>query len=164
MADTLIRKTQSGDLPALQQIARRTIDQSYRPFLGDQAVDWFINSGESDKVISDHIDNCDVLLATNKLLAFSIYFEDFIHVKMVDIDHHRTGTGTMLLVHVENQLFSSGRSTIRLETFEGNEQAINFYLKNGWSITGRQEDSEQGFVRVLFEKKLDEGDSSLPSG
>jgi hypothetical protein len=33
----------------MQDIARRTIDRCYRSFFGDEGVDWFINSGESDK-------------------------------------------------------------------------------------------------------------------
>jgi len=38
---------------------------------------------------------------------------------------------------------------IRLETFEGNHQAINFYKKNGRSVTGKQEDK----ARRKSEKK-----------
>ena len=49
MGDFLIRKAQADDLPKLQDIAIRTIDKSYRSFPGDEGVDWFINSGESDR-------------------------------------------------------------------------------------------------------------------
>ena len=31
--------------------------------------------------------------------------------------------------HTERQFFSGGHKTVRLETFKGNEQAINFYSK-----------------------------------
>ena len=48
------------------------------------------------------------------------------------------------------QLEASGT----MASFEGNHQAINFYLKNGWSITMKQEDKEPGFIRVFFEKKV----------
>jgi ribosomal protein S18 acetylase RimI-like enzyme len=56
-------------------------------------------------------------------------------------------------VHSEQQLFAQGNATIRLETFEGNKQAINFYIKNGWFLIKQQEDQEHGFIRVFFEKK-----------
>ena len=72
---------------------------------------------------------------------------------MVDVCLHRTGIGSRLLAHSENQLFARGNTTIRLETFEGNQQAIHFYKKNGWSVTGKQEDKDHGFIRVFFEKK-----------
>ena len=153
MSDIRIRKARADDLPRMQDIARQTIDKSYRSFLGDERVDWFINSGESDREIQKHIENCDVLLKENAIVAFAVYFEDLIHLMMVDVCLHRTGLGSRLLDHCENRLLARGNSTIRLETFDGNLQAINFYVKNGWSVTRKQEDKEQGFIRVFFEKE-----------
>ena len=129
-----IRKAQSADLPIMQEIARRTIDKCYRSFLGNKGVDWFINSGESDRELQWHIDNCDVVNQENSIIAFSIYFEDLVHLMMVDVALHRTGIGSQG-AHSEQQLFAHGNDTIRLETFEGNNHAINFYKKFGWSIT-----------------------------
>ena len=153
MSDIQIRKAQAGDLPRMQAIARRTIDKSYRSFLGDESVAWFINSGESDRELQQHIENCDVLLKGNIIVAFAIYFKDLIHLMMVDVGLHRTGIGSRLLAHSETQLFARGNTTIRLETFEGNHQAINFYVKHGWSVTTKHEDKEHGFIRVFLEKK-----------
>ena len=153
MSDIQIRKAQADDLPRMQEIARRTIDMSYRPFLGDEGVDWFINSGESDRELQRHIENCDVLMKDKAIVAFAIYFNDLIHLMMVDVCLHRTGIGSRLLAHSEAKLFARGNTTLRLETFEGNHQAINFYVKNGWSVTTKQEDKEHGFIRVFFEKQ-----------
>ena len=87
------------------------------------------------------------------ILTLAIYFDDLIHLMMVDVGLQRSGLGSRLLAHCESRLFARGRATIRLETFEGNHQAINFYLKNGWTVTTKQEDKEHEFSRVLFEKK-----------
>jgi len=122
--------------------------------LGDESVDWFINIGESDRELQKHVENCDVLLKENAIVAFAIYFKDLIHLMIVDVLFHGKGIGSRLLVHSENQLFSRGNTTIRLETFEGNHQAINFYIKNGWFVTRKQEDREHGFVKVYFGKKV----------
>ena len=62
MGNLKIRKAQSANLPKMHQIAIRTIDKCYRSFLGDEGVDWFINSGESDRELKRHIDNCDFLI------------------------------------------------------------------------------------------------------
>jgi len=75
-----------------------------------------------------------------------------IHLMMVDVDLHREGFGSQLLAHCEKQLFDRGHAKIRLETFEGNHQAINFYEKNDWVVTGREENKDHGFVSVYFEK------------
>ena len=153
MTEINIRNARPGDLPKMQEVARRTIDKCYRSFLGDEGVDWFISSGESDRELEKHLPNCDVLLRDGKVVAFTIYFDDLIHLMMVDVDMHRTGIGSQLLAHSENCLFASGKTIIHLETFEGNQQAINFYLKNAWSMTRKQEDEEHGFTRVFFEKR-----------
>lgn len=147
-----IRRARATDLPLIQSIARRTIDKCYRAFLGDDGVNWFINSGESDRELQKHIDSSDVLIKENMPVAFAIYFDDLIHLMMVDVDLHREGFGSQLLAHCEQQLFHRGHVTIRLETFEGNQQAINFYKRNDWIVTGKQEDESYGFVRVYFEK------------
>ncbi len=154
MTETHIRSTQPGDLLQMQDIARRTIDKCYRSFLGDERVDWFINSGESDREIERHLSNCDVLLRGETILAFTIYFDDLIHLLMVDVSLHRTGIGSQLLAHTESCLFASGKMVIRVETFEGNQQAISFYLKKGWSLTRKQKDEDHGFIRLFFEKRV----------
>jgi len=153
MSKVHIRKAQVDDLPTMQEIARRTIDKCYRSFLGDEGVDWYINSGESDTELETHLPNCDVLLRDEKIVAFTIYFDDIVHLMMVDVDLQRTGVGSQLLAHSESRLFVSDKTVIRLETFEGNQQAINFYLKKGWSLTRKQKDEEHGFIRVFFEKR-----------
>lgn len=154
MKNIQIRTALASDLPKMKSIARRTIDRCYRSFLGNEGVDWFINSGKSERELESNLENCDVLLSEDEIYAFTIYFNDLIHLMMVDVNLHRSGLGTILLSHSEKQLFALGNTTIHLETFEGNQQAINFYLKNGWIITGKEKDKEHDFIRVFFEKKI----------
>ena len=148
------RTAQPGDLAIMQDIARRTIDGSYRSFLGDEGVDSFISSGESDRELQKHIESCDVALREDAIVGFAIYFDDLIHLMMIDVRLHRNGIGSLLLAHTESQLFARGHKTIRLETFEGNHQAINFYAKNGWIVTTKSKDEAYGFVRIYFEKQV----------
>ena len=154
MNELNIRDARPGDLPEMQQVARRTIDQCYRAFLGNEGVDWYINSGESDRELAKHLRNCDVLLRDKSVAAFTIYFDNRIHLMMVDVDLHRQGVGSQLLAHSESRLFAGGKTFIQLDTFEGNQQAIDFYIKNDWSMTKKQKDQEHGFIRVLFEKTM----------
>ena len=160
MREILIRRACAADLPQMQKIAKRTIDHCYRPFLGDKGVDWFIHSGESDRELTKHIRHCDLIQAVNKITGFAIYFDDLIHLMMVDVNQHRTGIGSRLLAHTETQLLARGNAILRLSTFAGNHQAINFYLKNGWSEAGREKDVAHGFDRVFFERMVfDDGET-----
>lgn len=147
-----IRRAFRTDVSNIQDLARHTIDKSYRSFLGDDAVDAFIHSGESDKVIASNLEGCFVLTDNQKLRAFCIHSEAFIEVMMVAYTQQRAGYGSRLLAYVEALLFTQGYSTLSLETFKGNQQAINFYLKNGWTCIREEPDEEGGFIRVYFEK------------
>jgi len=152
MSKVEIRKALSHELKTVQNLARHTIDKSYRSFLGDEGVDAFINSGESDKVVASNFERCYVLTDDENVRAYCIYSDDLIDIMMVDYEYHRQGFGTQLLSYVETQLFCLGHATIRLETFKGNQLAIKFYLKNDWTIVREEADEEYGFVRVFFEK------------
>jgi len=153
--DIPVRAARAEDLPVMQSIARRTIDRRYRRFLGDETVDEYINSGESDRELARHLGRCDVFLVNDAVVAFSVYVDDLIHLMMVDPDRHGKGIGSRLLAHTEAVLAERGVVRARLETFDGNDQAIRFYKKNGWSETGRAPDAEHGFTRVFFEKHLE---------
>lgn len=149
-----IRKANHEDLRVIQEIARGTIDKSYRSFLGDELVDWFLSSGESDKELEYQLVNCDVLILDTSIAAFTIYFDDLIHLMMVDAYLHRNGLGSELLAHTETQLSNCGNTIIRVETFEGNQQAIKFFQKNNWLIVRKEKDKENGFVRLFFAKHV----------
>ncbi len=107
---THIRKTAQSDLIMMQNIGRRTIDSSYRLFIGDEGVDWYINSGKCDKEITKYLTNSDILLMNDKIVAMAIYchllfyFDDFIHLMMVDFKLQHRRLGTKLLQHTELQL------------------------------------------------------------
>lgn len=154
MKKIIIKKAELSDLFKIQEISRKTIDKSFRSFMWDEWVDWYINSWEADKEIEKYINSMDILLEDNNIIAFSITFNDFIHLMMVDFDLHRKWYGSKLLKISENKLFEKWCKIIKLETFEGNKQAINFYLKNNWKIVKKEKDENFDFVRVFFEKSI----------
>ncbi|MGI9569030.1 MAG: GNAT family N-acetyltransferase [Desulfobulbia bacterium] len=150
----IIRRASQSDLPELQELARRTIDRNYRSFLGDESVDWFLESGESDKEVIENLDNCSVAEEGDKQIAYCVYYEDFIHILMVDPDFQRAGIGKQMLGYVEDEFRRSGRSKCRLESFQENSQAINFYLGNGFVTMAEEVDPNSGVSRVHMSKQL----------
>jgi len=147
-----IRKAKPEDLPALQDIARRTIDQCYRSFLGNEGVDWYIGSGECDREIERHIGHCVVATQKDKIAGFSMFFDNILHFILVDVQHHRKGIGSELISYAEKSLFTAGHDIIQLETIDGNQNALDFYLKNGWTIVSKQKDKTYDFMRNILEK------------
>ncbi len=152
MTTASIRKATPADLPVLEEIARRNINASYRPILGDKAVDHFIDSGDFDREIETHIKDMDVLVTNGKIAGFAVYFDGLIHLMMIDVNQQGCGFGTRLLRNCEYQLNRFGHKTMRLEISEENEQALNFFQKNGWQIARKDKDPDHNFTRILLEK------------
>ncbi|GCA62143.1 hypothetical protein KIPB_001551 [Kipferlia bialata] len=145
-----IRRATVDDLPALQALARRVIDGCYRGFLGDEGVDWYIGSGESDREVAKHIDSTDVLVREGTVLGLVVCLDDLVHLLMVDVHAQRSGAGTLLLTHATDKMFQAGKGVIHVETFKGNDRAIAFYTKNNWTQVQRTGGEEE---RVFFEKR-----------
>ena len=150
--ETEIRKAVVQDTDTLKTITRKTIDANYRLFLENEGVDWFIGSGASDKYVDENIDDSWVILSNSQIIGFSVCKANLIDLMMIDHDYHRHGHGTTLLKHCEKHLFKTFNE-IKLESFEGNEKANNFYRKNGWSEIARELDELSGVNKLTFIKK-----------
>ena len=70
------------------------------------------------------------------ILAYVKGFRGYIDAIAVHPKWRGRGVGSRLLVETESRLASLGASTIYLSVKSSNVSALNFYLKNGYSITG----------------------------
>jgi ribosomal protein S18 acetylase RimI-like enzyme len=145
------------DIGALISLSRRTISASYRPLLGDAAVDGFIGSGAADAYVTDHIPQCTVIKHDEHIVGYCVCHDNVIDLMMIDVAHQRHGLGTLLLNHAEKTLFGSFPE-IRLESFEGNDAANAFYRKNGWQESETYFDPESGVNKIAFRKLLTSGE------
>lgn len=149
-----ISRATPDDIEPVQAIARETLRKTASVFLGEETVAGFIESGQSDDEITDHLSNLYVARLNGRIVGFAIYWEGFIHLMMVDVNLHREGVGTAILEWCENQMRAEGHERAQLETFVGNAQAIGFYLANGWAETRRDGPEAGDFAKATFEKSL----------
>jgi GNAT superfamily N-acetyltransferase len=149
--NTLIREASPADLEAMIEISRRTISAAYRLFLGDEAVDRFLDSGAADRYVVDHLAGSLVILLDGAVAGFAVWLDDTIDLMLIDYPLHRHGLGTTLLGRVE-QMMARQHAALRLESFEANEPANAFYQKNGWREVSRYIDGETGISKIVFQK------------
>jgi ribosomal protein S18 acetylase RimI-like enzyme len=145
-----IRKALLSDLEVMQSVARHTIDKNYRPFLGDEGVDWFI-SGPSDEYMKETINEAFVISEDEDVIGFCVLKENLIDLMIVKHEAHRKGIGTKLLDYCERVLFSDYQE-IKLESFEKNDKANSFYTKNSWVKSGIEADEVSGGNKFIFTK------------
>lgn len=149
-----VRPAEEADLPVLNDLAARTIDACYRPFLGDEAVEAFLGSGESDREVLRQFERTDVLEVEGRIVGVVVWFGDLLHLLMVDVDEHRNGYGTILLQHAEEEYSASGGGGFRLESFEGNRAARAFYDHHAWMLSSEALDGRSGVVRIYMTKQV----------
>lgn len=139
----------SADLATLQELAHRTVDACYRPFLGDAAVDAYLGSGAAASHVAAAVDagTCHLLRVDGEAAALAILEGDTVDLMMVDPRRHRRGLGRAVLTASERLLFAA-HPRLRLESFVENRAANAFYRACGWSA-GPPMDGD-GPARVEF--------------
>lgn len=148
-----IRKALSADLPAIQALARDTINQCYPAFLGQDAVDGFLGSGASDDYLAEHLPYCWVLMrdeyenGDEKLAAVAVCQEHTIEMLLVHPGYQQRGLGRVLLEQCEG-FMSLGHSQLRLESFVENHNAMDFYRHLGWQESQRYADPDSGLDKA----------------
>lgn len=146
-----IRKANEKELVFLQGFAKDVINKSYRSFLGDEAVDFFIGSGASDQYMLENIKDTTVALMNNEIVGICICKENTIDLIMVNSEMHRKGIGSEFINKISEELLKS-YDKIYLESFEKNLKANNFYYKNGWNKDKVMFDEEVGVNRIYYSK------------
>ncbi len=151
MNSLVLRKALLSDLGVLVSLSRRTINAIYRSFLGDVAVDAFLESGAADRYIEENIGRCSVVVVDAEVVGYAVSRDNMIDLLMIDQAVHRRGFGSVLLAHVEATLFQK-YDEATLESFEGNRTANAFYRRNGWLEVGKHFDMASGVNKITFHK------------
>ncbi|RDY25138.1 GNAT family N-acetyltransferase [Romboutsia weinsteinii] len=149
--DIKIRKARSNDLLDMQKISREVIKENYTCFMGEAAVNEFINSGMADGYIAEMIKCTTLILLDDKIAGMCACKENLIDLLMVDNKFHRQGVGTKLINHVTKNLFEK-YDEIRLESFEENKKANLFYDKNDWECVEIRFDEVFGINKCYYRK------------
>ena len=146
-----LRKAQENEVTFLQDFAKDIINKNYRSFLGDEAVDYFIESGASDEYMLQNRDDIIVALLNDEIVGICICKEDTIDLIMVHSEMHRQGIGSHFINKISEELLKK-YNKIYLESFENNLKANSFYDKNGWNKDKIVFDEEVGLNRLYYSK------------
>ena len=147
-----IRQADPRDVEGLIEISLRTIRASYASFLGRAAVEAFIGSGAVEKFVRDNVAIAVVVTLDDELAGYAVSTGDHVDELIIDVAFHRRGLGSMLLAHLERELFK-GHDALMLESFRDNDQANAFYDKHGWQVTGAYRDQDYGVDMIRLRKE-----------
>lgn len=146
----LVRSLRHDDIEQLGELSRRTIDRCYRTFLGDEAVDGYIESGAIEAFIDERIDCCRILEVDGLITGFAVCHNGMIELIMIEPELQRRGLGKMLLNYCEQEQYHFAPQLI-LDSFADNTAANAFFAQNGWRAHPPETD-DQGTVKIVFTK------------
>lgn len=147
-----MRAAQRADLDSIQRLTHATTMHSYAPFLGEESVRAFLDSGEAERVVQEHLATAWVIEDDEGLAGVAVAEGAVIGQLMIDHHRHRRGLGSQLLDYVETRLFAH-HATLELHSFAANEVANGFYRATGWSEAQRRPDSDTGIDMIVFRKR-----------
>jgi GNAT superfamily N-acetyltransferase len=150
-----IRKVTNNDKKTLVSLSRKTINSNFRSFMGDEAVDTFINSGMADKEITDNINNISVLQLNNEIIGLCIWKDNLLHLMMIDPDYQGSGAASYFIDHMSHEKLQE-YDEIFLECFENNIRANAFYRKCGWIMYKKELDADFDWYRLFYKKQRSE--------
>ncbi len=144
-----IRKAELNDKEEILRIARDVTDKFSRKYLGDEAVDWYINSGSCDNDMINDIPNMNLLIKDDTIIGMMIWHEELMHFLMIDIPFHGTGAAQYFCEQTIPEKLEQ-YSLVKLECFDANERGNSFYIKSGWTEYDRIKDEMTGGNRILY--------------
>lgn len=145
----VIRTAVVEDEADILKLARDVADKFTRTYLGDENVDWYIDSGSCDEDMKKEVANATLLLLDEKIIGTMIWHDNQMHGFMVDAPYHGTGAAQYFCEQIIPQKLEQYKELI-LECFDKNQRAIVFYEKTGWHEYGRIKDETVDGFRVLF--------------
>lgn len=147
-----VREIRDEDLPPLRRLVRATSLHSYARFLGRDAVQAFLDSGEAERYLDEHRATGWLIEEDGPPLGLALAEGALLGQLMIDHRHHRRGLGARLLAVVEAELFARHR-TLELHSFVANDAANAFYRARGWGEAARRPDPESGIPMIVFRKR-----------
>lgn len=147
-----VRKAINKDKEILIDISRRTINSNFRIFMGDEAVDGYIDSGMADEEIISNQENTYVLEINDIIVGLCVWKENLLHLIMIDPEYQKNGAGYYFIEQVTSEKLKK-YDDVYLECFENNIEANKFYNKCGWKIYKSEVDDDFGWNKLFYKKQ-----------
>jgi ribosomal protein S18 acetylase RimI-like enzyme len=148
----MIQAAQTQDLDDIAAMWMHVCRQEFVHYLGQDVVEFFIESGELREEVACCSDSTYVYREDNRVLGFVVLQQDLIELMVVRSDCQNQSIGKQLYEY-SIALISKHHRHVRAECSEQDEKSNGLLRNQGFDFIGRYED-EMGFVRRQYSKPL----------
>ncbi len=148
------RSARESDIPQILKLFKDSLVQSYGGFI-DMAHDnpWLHGTAADEYVARTLPDMTVAEDAQGTVVAFGVLRGNFVDVLWVRLERRGEGLGTQMMDEFEARI-AEEHEAARLECFEPNTPAIDFYRRRGYSIERTYFVEDAGVNTAVMVKKL----------
>jgi len=154
-----IRAAKFEDVPALGELLRNSFLTTMSPIVPEAANIAFSQMKEPERFAKSCWQDFQVIASPGKIIGMLYVIKDKIESIHLQPMEKRKGFGSLLLHEGETQILHQGYDLAKLDVLTHNDNAIAFYLSQGWHIDHQFTGYEVGEVPVpmhQMQKKLRE--------
>ncbi len=148
------RPARESDIPQILKLFKDSLPQSYGGFI-DMTHDnpWLHGTAADDYVARTLPDMTVAEDAQGAVVAFGVLQGNFVDLLWVRLERRGEGLGTQMMDEFEARI-AEAHETARLECFEPNTPAIDFYRRRGYTIERTYFVEDAGVNTAVMTKKL----------
>lgn len=135
-----IRKALKADIPVMQNVFRRAFLVCYGRFVPWKAVQHWVATDMGGQLVANEWETFTVAEIAGQIVGILQVKGDFVHELWVDPDFQRRGIGAELLAHAKTLIAKAGYLVAKVSVFVENENAVKFYLSQGWKPQSTEPD------------------------
>ncbi|MCZ6655548.1 MAG: GNAT family N-acetyltransferase [Planctomycetota bacterium] len=149
------RPARESDIPQILKLFKDSLVQSYGGFINMTRDNPWLHGTAADEYVTRTL--CDMTVAEDvqgTVVAFGVLQGNFIDILWVRLERRGEGLGTQMMDEFEARI-AEEHETARLECFEPNTPAIEFYRRRGYTIERTYFVEDAGVNTAVMVKKLD---------
>ena len=148
------RPARESDIPQILKLFKDSLPQSYGGFIDMTSDDPWLHGTAADEYVARTLPDMTVAEdVQGTVVAFGVLQGNFVDLLWVRLERRGEGLGTQMMDEFEARI-AEEHETARLECFEPNTPAIEFYRRRGYSIERTYFVEDAGVNTAVMTKKL----------
>lgn len=149
------RSARESDIPQVLKLFKDSLVRSYGGFIDMAQDNPWLHGTAADEYVARTLPNMTVAEdVQGTVVAFGVLQGNFVDLLWVRLERRGEGLGTQMMDEFEARI-AEEHETARLECFEPNTPAIEFYRRRGYTIERTYFVEDAGVNTAVMVKKLD---------
>ena len=151
-----VRPATRDDVSAIATMQKKSLPETYEPFLGRAAVEEFVARGNVERYFEEHWRQSTVATLGGEVVGVAVLIDGLLDLIWVKPSARSKGIGAALIEAIKRR--AAGEiGELTLEVWTVNARAVDFYGRLGFSIGHTVADPETGLEKLVMRRTVGPG-------